>query len=191
MRQHTTRSAARTATLVALPATLIAGVLTFWLLGGFRAGPDGAGASAAARPSAPARPQSSAPVPVPAPALSAEQATACRALVAKLPAVLDALPRRPVTQGAEQNAAAYGDPPVTLTCGAPPVPAGVTDQPFELAGVCWYPQRRADATVWTTLDRQIPVAVTVPASYQPPAQWVIDFSAPVLATIPPAPTRCR
>jgi len=163
---------------------VLAGVVVFWLLGGFRQAPGGSGASA------PPRPQSTAPVSVAAPPLSAEQAAACRALIARLPATLDGLPRRPVTQGTGQNAA-YGDPPVTLACGAAPVPSNVTEQPFELSGVCWYPLRRADATVWTTMDRQVPVAVTVPASYEPPGKWVIELSAPVRAAVPAAPTRCR
>jgi hypothetical protein len=187
-------SPARTATIVAVPVALLSGVLAFWVLGGFGSHPH-----PAAPP--PPRPQSTGPVTVSAPALTGEPAAACRALVDKLPATLNALPRRPVTTGAEQNTAeqntaaqntaAYGDPAVILACGAPPVPPDVTDQTFELAGVCWYPQKRPGATVWTTMDRRVPVAVTVPNAYDPPSKWVIDFSAPVLATIPPAPTRCR
>lgn len=177
-------SPARTATLVAVPVALLAGVLAFWALGGFGSRGGQAG------PSAPPRSQSSAPVSIAAPTLRAEQALACRALVAKLPVTLNDLARRPVTAGAEQNAA-YGDPAVTVACGAPAVPPDVTDQPLEMNGVCWFPERRPGVTVWTTMDRQVPVAVTVPLAYDPPAKWVIDFSSPVLATIPAAPTRCH
>ncbi|MFC7763591.1 DUF3515 family protein [Catellatospora bangladeshensis] len=63
-----------------------------------------------------------APVAVPAPSLNARQTTVCRALLSQLPDRLQDLPRRDVTAGHEQNAA-YGDPAVTVACGAAPVPS--------------------------------------------------------------------
>ncbi len=40
------------------------------------------------------------------------------------------------------------------------------------------------ATTWTTVDREVPVAVTVPKSYDAQAQWVIQFAPPVATAIP-------
>jgi hypothetical protein len=117
--------------------------------------------------------------------LDARQAAACRDLLAHLPGALDDRPRRPVTAGADQNAA-YGDPPITLACGVPPVSLPAGAQVYGLSGVCWYSQPSGDATVWTTVDRETPVRVTVPDAYPAPGQWVIEFSAPVTATLPRA-----
>jgi hypothetical protein len=39
------------------------------------------------------------------------------------------------------------------------------------------------------VDREVPVRVSVPRRYDPPAQWVIVFSAPVLSTVPSASSR--
>jgi hypothetical protein len=168
----TTRGAARTATLAAVPLALLAGVLAFWLLGGFPARVATGPVATSARP------------------LTPEATVACRALVAKLPASVDKLRRRPVTAGAEQNAA-YGDPPIVASCGAPAIPSTVTDPLFEMSGVCWHPAQRSGATVWTTMDRAVPVAVSVPAKYQPPGQWVVEFSAPVRDTMPTVAGRCQ
>jgi hypothetical protein len=168
----TTRGAARAATLAAVPLALLAGVLAFWLLGGF-----------------PGR-ESTGPVKTSVRPLNPDQAAACRALVAKLPATVDKLHRRPVTAGADQSAA-YGDPPIVLTCGAPEVPSTTTDALFEISGVCWHPFEGPEATVWTTMDRPVPVAVTVPGKYQPPGQYVVEFSGPIGATMPVVAKRCQ
>ncbi len=172
-----TRSPARTATLVAVPAALLAGGLAFWLLGGVPT-----------RTPAPG-PQASGPVAVDAPHLDEGTATVCRALVAKLPDALGDRHRRPVTGGAGQNAA-FGDPPIVLSCGvtAPSVPQDA--DLYELSGVCWFPEQRADGQVWTTVDRQVPVRVTVPKAYDPPGQWVIDFSPAVAGAVPPGDQAC-
>jgi len=102
------RRAARLAALIALPVALVAGFVTFRVLapGGSASG-DGAAPGGGATTA----------VDVAAPSLAPRTATVCRALLAKLPATLGDLTRRPVTAGAEQNAA-YGDPPVTVACGS-------------------------------------------------------------------------
>lgn len=185
MADQVSRSAARWATVVAVPVTVLAAVLAFTMLNGWFADsgtdqPDGT-----ASPTAPA---ATGPVPMAAPALSPRTATVCRALLSQLPGSVQTLAQRPVTAGAEQNAA-YGDPAITLACGGSAVPTvPPTDTVFPLSGVCWYSDKRTEATVWTTLDREVPVTVTVPNGYDSPGQWVIEFSGPVLATVPPAPT---
>ena len=182
MSDSTTRGAARVATFVALPVAVVVGLVTFWWLRGL-------GTAAPARP----RPQATTPVKTAAAPLDAKATAACRDLVAKLPpdAVRDR-PRRPVTAGPGQNAA-YGDPAITLACGAAPVTLPVGAEVFVLSGVCWYPASDGAASVWTTVDRDTPVRVSVPKSYDTPGQWVIEFSAPITATLPrsaAAPSGC-
>jgi hypothetical protein len=179
MADATTRRAARTATLIALPAALLAGLGGYWAMGGFRASP--------AKPPTVAV---SGPVDVAAPALAGRTADVCRALLAKLPDKLAELPRRPVRTGSEQNAA-YGDPPVTIACGTagPSVPPD--GQLFVLSTVCWYAEQRADAAVWTLQNREVPMTVTVPGHYSGPSRFVIALSAPITSAVPSAPGRCN
>ncbi|WP_213455222.1 DUF3515 family protein [Rhizomonospora bruguierae] len=180
MADQVTRSAARLATLVALPLAVVAGLLVFGQLGG-----SGDPAATTATPSASAapRPVPSTPVEMPAPALAARQATVCRALTAQLPADIRELPQRRVTAGPEQNAA-YGEPAITVACGVPPATYPPTDDVFNLNQVCWHAAPGGGGTVWTTVDREVPVRVVVPAGYEQPGQWTIAFSKPVATSVP-------
>jgi hypothetical protein len=178
-----TRSAARLAAAVALPAALVAGLVAYRLLG------PGAHQGASASPA----PQSSAPVAVAAPPLAERPATVCRALLSRLPAALRDRPRRPVTAGPEQNAA-YGDPAITLACGGPRPSVDPTAYVYPLSGVCWYAVAGPAATTWTTVDREVPVTVTVPNGYSGQGQWVIEFSPAVGIAVPGTanpPTGCK
>jgi Protein of unknown function (DUF3515) len=174
-----TRHAARLATIITVPVVLLAGVLVFVLLGG--AGGDSDEPAASPSP----RPQATGPVAMPARKLTARQATVCRALLSQLPHALRDRVQRPVTAGSEQNAA-YGDPAITLACGttAPSFPP--TETVLKTNSVCWYAATGSGGSVWTTLDREVPVTVTVPAGYDQPAQWVIEFANPVAAAVPSA-----
>jgi hypothetical protein len=189
------RSAARWAAVVAVPVALVAGLVAYRVLSR-PAHPAPAATSPAAQSPAAQSPaaQSPAPVPMPAPPLSPRDATVCRALVlSHLPTMVRDRARRPVTAGADQNAA-YGDPPITLACGEPTASVPPTATVFNLSGVCWYPDQGASVTTWTTVDRETPVTVTVPNSYDAQAQWVIGFSAPVAGSIGPvstAPSGCK
>jgi hypothetical protein len=174
-------SPARLATLAALPIALLTGVLAFWLLGGFGAGRP----EPAPRPA----PRATGPVDVPAQSLDPQTAAVCRAVVAHLPPAVGDLPRRPVTAGAGQSAA-YGDPPITLSCGGAPAPSlAPTATVFPLSGACWTVQEQPDATVWTSLYRAVPVRVRVPNAYPQPGQKVIAFSGAVRAGDPGLPDR--
>jgi hypothetical protein len=179
------RSAARTATLVAIPVALLAGLLSFWALGGFNRD----------EPSpAPLPPTvvATGPVSMPAPSLAPEVAEICRSLVTALPGALRDAGRRPVTAGLAQNAA-YGDPPVTLACGTPPASLPPDGFVIGLSGVCWYMRPDSDRTVWTTVDRVVPVTVTVPGGQEGSSQSVIPFSAAIRGANPPIddpPTGC-
>jgi len=164
------RSPGRVATLVALPVAVLTGVLAFWLLGGF--------------PSQAVRtPQATTTVAVNAPTLDEHAATVCRALVSKLPISVRDRARRPVSPGAEQ-AAAYGDPPIVLSCGGvqPQVPQDA--QLLGLSGVCWFAEEHTDGQTWSTVYREVPVTVSVPKRYDQPGQWVVDFSAPIVDAVP-------
>jgi hypothetical protein len=157
---------------------VLAGLASLWAFGAFDrpAAPGVAPSPHAGATSA---------VEVPAGPLSARAVAVCRAVLAKLPSGVRDAPRRPVTDGAEQNAA-YGEPPLTVACGAPPASLAPEAEVSLLSGVCWHALRvAADTTVWTTLDREVPVRITVPAAYESPGQWVILFSTPLAAADPP------
>jgi hypothetical protein len=175
-------SAARLALVLALPVAILAGAVSLWAFGAFDR-PVTAGATAT--PTETRHVGATSAVDVPAGPLSDRAVAVCRAVLAKLPSGVRDAARRPVTDGAGQNAA-YGDPPLTLACGAPQVSVAPDGEVSLLSGVCWHALRAAaDTTVWTTLDREIPVRVTVPAAYESPGQWVIAFSAPLAAADPP------
>ncbi|MBQ0900667.1 DUF3515 family protein [Micromonospora sp. U21] len=184
-RDRTLRGAALLATLIALPVTLLVAVLAFTKL---------SPAEPAATPSpTAARVQSTAPVEMAAPALAARPATVCRALLSQLPPTIRDLAQRPVTAGPEQNAA-YGDPALTVACGGtePTVPA--TDEVWTVNRVCWHSVEQGDATVLTTVDRETPVTVRIPRSYEQPLQWVAPVSSAVVASVPSGgavPAGCR
>ena len=183
---RTARTAALWATAVAVPVAVLAAVLLFSAVNG-RSG-DAAPTATTTTPAV----VSTAPVVMAAPTLSERATTVCRAVLSQLPATVRGMPQRPVTAGPEQNAA-YGDPAVTVACGGPQ--PTVADESFVLTmnRVCWYNEQRGDATVWTTIGREVPVAVTVPSSYEQSAQWANEFSDTVVATVKsagPIPSGC-
>lgn len=183
MADSVSRSAARTATVIAVPFALLAGIVVFWLMGGLGSGRPGAPGS----PSASAKPQPSSSVSMAAPGLADTVEPVCRGFVAQLPDHIRNWKRRPVSAGPEQNAA-YGEPPLRVACGGPAATVAPTATVYLLSGVCWIPaQPSGGATVWTTVDRKVPVAVSVPASYQQPGQWVTEFSATVAGAVPSLP----
>jgi hypothetical protein len=176
---RSTRTAALVAAAVAVPVAVIAAMVIFSHL---RESTTAAPPSPPPAASAPAA-LSTAPVTMAAPLLSARAETVCRALVSQLPMSVRGLPQRPVLQGTEQNAA-FGDPAITVACGtaAPTVPAESVLMTMDR--VCWFTEQRADATVWTAIDREIPVQVTVPSAYAAPAQWANEFSVTIGGTVP-------
>jgi hypothetical protein len=138
----------------------------------------------------PKNPKDLAAVPAVDAPLDQDAAATCRALVTKLPDELGGLPRRAVTAGADQNAA-FGDPAIVLSCGTakPAIPQNA--QLLGLSDVCWFPEERGDATVWQTVDRQVPLRVVVPAAAD--GSWLVNLSASIVATVPatdPGPVYC-
>ncbi|WP_442933594.1 DUF3515 family protein [Micromonospora sp. CPCC 206060] len=185
---RTTRQASLWATLVAVPVTVAVALFAFAQLS-----PDAPDTPAAGPSPTAARPQSTAPVELAAPRLGERQATVCRALLSQLPPTVRDLAQRPVTAGAEQNAA-YGDPALTLACGVAPAEVLPTDEFWVINGVCWHAAQRPEAVVLTTVDREVPVQVTVPRIYEQPLQWVAPISETTVASVPSAktaPAGCR
>lgn len=164
MADPVTRGAARLATLIAVPVAVVAAVGVFVLV-------SNAAPPAEDEPA----PVSSEPVAVTLPSLDEDQAIACRALLAKIPDTAHAQPRRPVTEGAEQ-AAAFGDPAVTLVCGVDAVKVEPTETVYPLDGVCWIQRPGDNAAVWTTVDRKVPVALTVPGDGNASGEWAQAFA---------------
>ncbi|WP_405426515.1 DUF3515 family protein [Micromonospora sp. NBC_00617] len=176
-RDRTIRGAALLATLIALPVTLLVAVLAFTKLS-----PDTPAAAPSPSATTP-RVQSTAPVEMAAPALAARPATVCRALVSQLPESIRDLAQRPVTAGPEQNAA-YGDPALTVACGGTEPTFPPTDEVWRVNSVCWHPTEQGDATVLTTVDRETPVTVRIPRSYEQALQWAAPISSTIVATVP-------
>lgn len=182
MADQVTRGAARLAALIAVPVALVAGLLMFWGLGGLSS------AAPRATPGESPVPMLTSPVAMPAPPLASRDATMCLAFIAQLPGTLRGLSERPVTSGPEQNAA-FGNPPIEVACGGRAEPKVPPDAFLPiLSGVCWYAdQSRANVTVWTTLDRQVPITVLMPNSYQGQGDWMQEFSSPIIAAVPSLP----
>ncbi|HET6533791.1 MAG TPA: DUF3515 family protein [Actinoplanes sp.] len=181
---RTTRTAALWATAVAVPVAVLAGLVFARISSGADPGAQPAATTPAPVPST--------PVQMAAPKLSERAAQVCLAVTSQLPTAVRDLPARRVSAGPEQNAA-YGEPPLTVACGVAQPPmcetldGGPDCVPLDtelliMNGVCWYAKQTAGAAVFTTMDREIAVQVTVPAGYAQPAQWANEFSDTVVAT---------
>ncbi|MFG1602493.1 DUF3515 family protein [Actinoplanes sp. NPDC049265] len=181
------RRAALWAAVVAIPVAVVVGVVFFLAVRpGPAANPDATPSTPVAVPSTPVR--------MAAPQLDARAAQVCLAVTSQLPNAVRDLPARKVSAGLEQNAA-YGEPPLTVACGvAQPQmcpttgtgPAGCVPLTADLLimdRVCWYGRSGAGGAVFTTMDREVAVQVTVPAGLQNPAQWANEFSDTVVETV--------
>jgi hypothetical protein len=188
------RSAALLATLITVPIALIVGLLV------------GLGVVSAHKNAAPTTSASStatnaplAAITVAAPPSNAATVAPCTKVLQELPVALGDLPSRVVhPQPDSPFVVAWGDPAVVLRCGVDR-PAGlsvgstaqtiVVDDVVFLVG-----DRGGDTTapnVFTVVDREPYIEVTVPASYtQPPLGPIADAVAkalPKLCTVPADP----
>jgi hypothetical protein len=184
---RTMRTAAIWATVIAVPVALVVGLLIFNQVTpeSRSAAPDPAVTQPAILPAA--------PVPMAAPKLAARPAQVCLAVTSQLPVQVRDLAARKVSGGPEQNAA-WGEPALTVACGvAQPKMCASLDEsgsgcvPLDtelmtMDTVCWYADAQPEATVFTTMDREVPVRVTVPKQYAQPAQWANEFSEAVVKT---------
>ncbi|MCW2606610.1 MAG: hypothetical protein JWO60_1303 [Frankiales bacterium] len=136
------------------------------------------------------RPTAAVPVPVPT-ATAPLVVSSCAALLRAVPQELgDGLRRREVT-GDPLRTAAWGDPAVTLECGVPrperpepPVEIGPNDDGPLVA----FTTRDVGAgTRFTTSDRAVTVAVTVPDVYDSQVLVTLAGALRALPTPSPAP----
>jgi hypothetical protein len=159
---------------------LVAGLVVFGLRDGGSDRPAAAPSSATASPGG--------PVPVtPPPAAPAATTALCARLLGALPTTLARHPARAVS-AAPDRVVAWGEPPVVLRCGVPPVTVPPdTNKQFEINGVRWFAEARGSVVVFTTTDRTAPVEVTVPAhTADNPADVVAELSRPIGRVVPPA-----
>ncbi|MCD0442702.1 DUF3515 domain-containing protein [Glycomyces sp. A-F 0318] len=168
------------ATAVAVPVAVVAGIVVFNAIA-----PEAEDADLVQ--------EDLSPVSVEVPALGDEDAVVCLALTATAPETAGGLEARPVEGGerAAESVMAYGDPAVVATCGAEPVAVEDTAAVYKLNGVCWFSE--GDGAEWTTLDRQVPVAVGFPEEYEQPVDVLNDLSNVIGEKIPvaaDAPTGC-
>lgn len=163
------------ATAVAVPVAAVAGVVVFDLI------------EPAAEDSRFDEDLSAVSVDVPQ--LSDEDAVLCLAMTAKAPESAAGLQARSVEGGehASEFALAYGDPAVVATCGAEAVEVEDTAVVYVLDGVCWFTDEAdGEGTEWTTVDRQVPVGVTVPAAYEQPVDVLNELSGAIGEAVPVA-----
>lgn len=124
----------------------------------------------------------SAEVALEAPSPSPQDARACAALTADLPATVAGQAARDVagTEQAPSLLAAWGTPPITLRCGVVAPPSlTATSQCYEVDGVGWFAEQAPDGFLFTTIGRQVFVEVGVPSRYAPEADVLIELAAPV------------
>jgi hypothetical protein len=114
------------------------------------------------------------PLKVNGPKLSGAAADACSAFVDALPDSVGDQERRDVEGG---YAAAYGDPPIVVTCGVPR-PDELMTNCMTVNGVDWYLTGETDA-VAITVGRDPNVEVRIPAAYGSSAAALVDVTSAV------------
>ncbi|MGW5880175.1 DUF3515 domain-containing protein [Nocardiopsis terrae] len=96
-------------------------------------------------------------------------AEVCAALVADLPDTLLDAERASVRPDSELTAA-WGDPPIGLRCGVPrPASLQMDSVLQEVNGVAWFSPPEDAPSLYTVVEREAYVELTVPPSYGPPA----------------------
>jgi Protein of unknown function (DUF3515) len=163
-----TRRAALIATAVAVPVVVVLLVVVNLATHG---GKDrgGSGSTPVAELSGsrtPARDEKLPVLTVPTPAVTPAADLACPVLMKQMPLELDGEKSR-LVKSDSPYVYAWGDPAVVLVCGADP-PAGyvVGASAIQIDQVQWYVDTTSskNTTIWTTVDRNVPVQVQVPAS---------------------------
>lgn len=110
------------------------------------------------------------------PETDGQTAEVCAALVADLPDTLLGADRATV-QPESEIMAAWGDPPIGLRCGVPrPSSLEIDSVLDEVNGVAWLPQPEDAPTVYTAVEREAYVELTVPPSYGAPAPALVELS---------------
>lgn len=123
-------------------------------------------------------------VVIPGRPATAEADRICAALIGALPDSLGELQRRGI-RGDSKSAAAWGDPPVALRCGAP-APPGPVGQVIDVDGVGWVPAPDDAGVTWTTTGRRLTVLVRFPKRYDSQGPRLALLSPAVQRTVPRA-----
>jgi hypothetical protein len=131
----------------------------------------------------------SGPVAVDVPTPEASALGACDQLAGAWPdTVLD---QQPVAvEPSSRLTHAWGDPPITASCGvAAPTALQPDSQLVSADGVDWLPEKTNDGYRFTTVGRVANVEVSVPHHYAPEATALVDLAPAIKQTDPsPAPS---
>lgn len=126
-------------------------------------------------------------VEVPPPAPGPTTVRLCAALHGRLPATLHGESRR-TTRPESALTMAWGSPAIALRCGVPrPVAMRQTSELVTVNGISWFPQPRDRPVTFTAVGRQAYVEVTVPASYAPQGDVLVELTSAIKAALPPKP----
>jgi uncharacterized protein DUF3515 len=144
---------------------------------------DGGGPVAEVQGTTPAPRGNLPPVQVDTPEVTPAADLACPVLMAQLPVELAGESARFV-DSASPYAYAWGDPPTVLVCGVAPAAGYVAGaSTLVVSGVEWFVDTsNPDTVVWTTVDRNVPVQVSVPATSDSAAPTALS---PIIATALP------
>ncbi|WP_246080381.1 DUF3515 domain-containing protein [Modestobacter altitudinis] len=123
------------------------------------------------------------PVQVDTPDATSAAELACPVLMGQLPLELAGETSRLVDSDTPY-AYAWGDPAIVLVCGvAPPAGYVVGTSTIVISGVEWFvDDTDPDVVVWTTVDRNVPVQVSVPTSTD---SATVTALCPIIATALP------
>ncbi|GAB3713587.1 DUF3515 domain-containing protein [Mariniluteicoccus flavus] len=120
------------------------------------------------------------PVDVADPTPPAAVAAVCARMMGHLPTTVLGQDRRQVRPGA--LTAAWGDPPITLTCGVEVPPDMARDtRCFEVNGVGWFAEEGQGGWLFTTIGREAAVQLGVPSKYAPEANALVDVAGAISA----------
>lgn len=130
-----------------------------------------------------------APVSIAAPTPSAAAIEPCAQVLSALPVQLDGYLPRIVHPAPDDSApvVAWGNPAIVLQCGVPRPPelaALSSANVFLVDDVNWLVTGDSKTTIFTSLDRAVYVALSVPKSYaQPPLATIADAVATALPPV--------
>lgn len=121
-------------------------------------------------------------VTLPDPAMDPATHDICAKVFAAAPQRLLGKERRQTTGSLT---AAWGEPPITLTCGVS-VPTSMQQDTrcFEVSGVGWHAEQGTTGWLFTTIGRAAVVQVGVPSKYAPEADALVDLGPAVSAGNP-------
>jgi len=116
-------------------------------------------------------------VAVPVPTPNAKDVAICQKLTPSLPEKVADQPKREVSDAPDLTAA-WGNPPITLRCGVvKPAALEPTSSLITVNGIDWFAQQLSAGWQFTSMNTYVYVEVTVPESYSPEANALVDLSS--------------